>query len=153
MRIISHRGNLNGPKPDRENEPSYIDEAIRLGLDAEVDVRIIDDKYYLGHDGPDYEVDFTWLLERKDSLWIHCKNLEAARWFSTFITAYSNLRCFSSVSDPFCFMTKGYLWLNDVEIKPTYNCIVPLLSIDDIKRYKFMGRPWGVCTDYPMELK
>jgi len=147
MKIISHRGNIRGPNPKKENMPLYVDEAIGLGFDVEVDVRVIDGKVYLGHDGPDYEVDLDWLLERRHNLWVHCKNLEAAHWLAT------DLRCFCSISDPFCFITQGYLWLNDLEVEPTDNCIVPLLHTDDLKRYRFMGEPWGVCTDYPMEIK
>jgi hypothetical protein len=147
MKIISHRGNLNGPLVDRENDPLYIDEAIALGFDVEVDVRLIDDKVYLGHDDPDHEVSLSWLFERRYNLWIHCKNLEAAYGLS------GHLRCFCSESDPFCFITQGFLWLNDVTIEPKINTVVPLLGIDDIKDYNFMGKPWGVCTDYPMEIK
>lgn len=150
MKIISHRGNISGPEPARENSPDFLDEAIALGFDVEVDVRSIEGETYLGHDGPDHRVDWQWLANRRDQLWIHCKNLEAARLLSTFTVG---LRCFCSESDPFCFMTEGYLWLNDVEVEPKDNCIVPLLNIDDIKRYRFMGKPWGVCTDYPIELK
>lgn len=145
MKRISHRGNLNGPQPDQENDPSYIDAAIQRGFDVEIDVRMIDGKLYLGHDDPDYQVDLDWLLERKHSLWIHCKNLEAAYRLDT------DLRCFCSISDPFCFITQGYLWLNDLEIEPTGNCIVPLLNIDDLAGFDFniTNMPFGVCTDYP----
>jgi len=40
MIIISHRGNINGPLVDKENRPSYIDSAIKLDYDVEVDLRI-----------------------------------------------------------------------------------------------------------------
>ena len=43
-----------------------------------MDIRYINNKFYLGHDTPDYEVTENWLSKRKDRLWIHCKNLEAA---------------------------------------------------------------------------
>ena len=39
---ISHRGNIKGPNMDRENRPSYVDAALQLGYDVEVDVRLID---------------------------------------------------------------------------------------------------------------
>jgi hypothetical protein len=145
MKIISHRGNIHGPCTERENEPAYVDEAIAAGFDVEIDVRYIDGKFYLGHDDPDYEVDIHWLLNRKNRLLVHCKNLEAACRLAT-ATA---LKCFCSISDPFCFVTQDYLWLNDVTIEPTKNTIVPLLNLDDLERYRFMGKPWGVCTDYP----
>ena len=32
MRIISHRGNIRGPVPGRENAPSYIDCALVMGM-------------------------------------------------------------------------------------------------------------------------
>ncbi len=34
---IAHRGNLEGPNKERENEPSYLKEAIEAGYDVEVD--------------------------------------------------------------------------------------------------------------------
>lgn len=150
LKIISHRGNINGPRSDQENEPSYIDAAIALGFDVEIDVRYVDGQFYLGHDNPDHAIDIEWFLARKNVLWVHCKNLDAAYQF---IKLNLEVRCFCSISDPFCFMTQGYLWLNDVEVEPKDNCIVPLLNISDIKSYKFMYQPYGVCTDYPTEIK
>ena len=32
MILISHRGNINGPNPEMENNPEYIQKAIRLRL-------------------------------------------------------------------------------------------------------------------------
>lgn len=56
MKIISHRGNLDGPTPDRENSPDFIKKALKSGYHVEIDLRIIDGKFWLGHDGPQYEV-------------------------------------------------------------------------------------------------
>ena len=64
MILISHRGNINTVNLERENTKSYIQEAIDLGYDVEIDVRYADDKFWLGHDEPDYEVELEWLLER-----------------------------------------------------------------------------------------
>ena len=38
MKLIAHRGNVNGPNPDKENHTDYINEAIILGYDVEIDV-------------------------------------------------------------------------------------------------------------------
>ena len=38
MILISHRGNINGKKPNYENKPEYIWEALRKGYHCEVDV-------------------------------------------------------------------------------------------------------------------
>ena len=61
MIFISHRGNLDGLNPDRENSPEYIDEAIKLGFDVEIDVRTKDGELWLGHDEPQYKVSEMWL--------------------------------------------------------------------------------------------
>ena len=37
MKLISHRGNIDGPQPDRENSPNYINEAIEAGYNVEID--------------------------------------------------------------------------------------------------------------------
>ena len=37
MKLIAHRGNINGPC-ERENSPEYILETINLGYDCEIDV-------------------------------------------------------------------------------------------------------------------
>ncbi len=157
MKIISHRGNINGPQPERENQPSYIDEAIALGFDVEIDVRHIGPlpgalpgiggAFYLGHDTPDPPVSLNWLLERRRNLWVHCKNLEAAYWLGD-----TDLRCFCSISDPFCFITQGYLWANDLTHLRD-NCIIPLLTLHKLNNFGDYDKVFGVCTDYPMEIK
>ena len=45
MYLISHRGNVNGKNPDRENSPLYIKAALTLGYDVEVDVWYIDKEW------------------------------------------------------------------------------------------------------------
>ena len=44
MKLIAHRGNINGPNPEKENHPDYINTAIKSGYDVEVDVWFIDNK-------------------------------------------------------------------------------------------------------------
>ena len=77
MKIISHRGNINDCNENQENSPNYIDRAIELGYDVEVDIRYLNDGFYLGHDVPQYKVQSDWILTRKAKIWFHCKNLEA----------------------------------------------------------------------------
>lgn len=64
MILISHRGNINGPNPELENKPEYIDTAIYLGYDVEIDVQMIDNEIYLGHDRPQYKINIEW-IDRK----------------------------------------------------------------------------------------
>lgn len=81
MILISHRGNINGRFESYENEPSYIDKAMSIGYDVEIDVWYINEQLFLGHDNPQYGVDFRWFRDRINRLWIHCKNIEAVNFF------------------------------------------------------------------------
>jgi len=82
MILISHRGNINGKLPELENSIDYINNAIKLGYDVEIDVWMIEGVLFLGHDEPQYGITQHWLNERCTKLWIHCKNIEAVEWFS-----------------------------------------------------------------------
>ena len=66
MKLISHRGNLNGPNKERENHPDYIWEALQAGYEVEIDVWWVDGKFKLGHDEPQY--DFPFQFNRKPSI-------------------------------------------------------------------------------------
>ena len=152
MIIISHRGNLAGIVPDKENHPEYIDKAISEGFDVEIDIRVITNvnntnQVYLGHDNLEHLVSNDWLLKRKNNLWLHCKNLQAAHYLK------EEFKCFGSDKDPFCYMSQGYIWVNDTDIKPPPGCVVPLLGLEDIKTYRFMQSAYAICTDYPMKLE
>ena len=50
MILISHRGNVNGSILEKENSLEYIDNAICLGYDVEIDIWYKDNTIWLGHD-------------------------------------------------------------------------------------------------------
>jgi len=79
MKIISHRGNLNGPDKEVENSPTQVDICISKGFDVEIDLWYDESEksLLLGHDLGEYKVDLEWLIKRRESLWIHCKNSDA----------------------------------------------------------------------------
>ena len=81
MILISHRGNTNGRFESYENEPSYIDKAMSIRYDVEIDVWFINGQLFLGHDNPQYGVDFRWFRDRISRIWVHCKNIEAVNFF------------------------------------------------------------------------
>ena len=69
MILISHRGNINGRNIDMENTIDYIDDALDQGYHVEVDVWMIGDKLYLGHDSIQEEITTKYLMNPK--LWVH----------------------------------------------------------------------------------
>ena len=75
MIYISHRGNINGKFPNRENSPEYIMEAIHKGYNVEIDAWVFNNKWFLGHDTPQYKIKREFLYQ--PGLWVHAKNLDA----------------------------------------------------------------------------
>lgn len=150
MKIISHRGNIDGVITSKENSPEYIDTAINLGYDVEVDIRFIDGKFWLGHDTPDYLVNIEWMDKRREFLWFHCKDLYSA----TELTRLdSGLVKFCHTSDSFVLVSNGTVWVHDLNLKLDDLSVIPLLSMSDIQNYNNNKEVYGVCTDFPKIIK
>ena len=75
MRLIAHRGNINGRNKKRENEIVYILEALNLGYDAEIDIRYSRSKndYFLGHEIMQEKCPKELLFNNKT--WVHAKDI------------------------------------------------------------------------------
>jgi hypothetical protein len=140
MKIIAHRGNLNGRNPEQENCPSYIQAAVDAGYDVEVDVWYVDGEFYLGHDHGQYHVAVSWLKNMKDVLWCHAKNCSA---FEKMLEL--GLHCFWHENDTYTLTSKSIPWCypnNYVRngITVIFGLTEPNLLPDHIL---------GICTDYP----
>ena len=143
MILISHRGNVEGSNPQLENHPTRIDGAIGQGYDCEIDVRVIDNKIYLGHDNPQHLINIGWLHNRKNNLWIHCKDLET---FSKFNTYYNKFNYFFHDSDLGVLTSLSYIWsVNNVK-----NGILVMPELFNTKPDKYT---LGVCSDYIEDYK
>jgi hypothetical protein len=146
MRLISHRGNLNGKKIDLENTPKYIQQALDQNIDVEIDVWVKDSCIFLGHDKPLYEITLSWILERKTKLWLHCKNIEALCYLKTLTTEEINF--FWHENDTVTLTSKGYLWA--FPGKQPINesvAVLPELYNDCVDTC------FGVCTDWIVKYK
>lgn len=147
--LISHRGNLNGRIEESENRPDYIDNAIQLAYDVEIDIWVKKDVLYLGHDEPQYEIDLDWLFSRKERLWVHCKNIEAMEHLYN-----TNLNYFWHDADTMTLTSKGHIWAYPGK-QPIKNSIAVM---PEIKR-KLTGLQEdlsvcsGVCSDYIQNYK
>jgi hypothetical protein len=140
MLKISHRGNLSGPSP-RENHPFYIEEAIFAGFDVEVDIYLVDNQLWLGHDKPQYLTSKTFIDRYKDSLWIHCKNLEALEYF---VNLKENYKYFWHEEDSYTLTSNGLIWTYPG--KPiTDKSIIVLKGQDVAPSYQVA---FGICSDY-----
>jgi len=142
MKLIAHRGNLNGPNPLRENSIDYIEKSISEGFDVEVDLRHEDHNFYLGHDEPQYYVPMSWLVKYKDVLWIHCKNLEALEKMSSSVIEFNY---FWHETDSYTITSKGIGWVYPGKQPYTNSVLVMPETVDSCDGY--INGVYGICTD------
>lgn len=148
MIYISHRGNLQGPKPELENTPEYIDSAISEGFDVEVDVWATQDGLFLGHDGPQHQIEIGWLQERSQKLWIHCKNDLALG-----ICKDAGLHCFFHNTDDYTITSNSFVWAFPGKPLASNKCVMVMPeSHSDIKTLNLANYA-GVCSDYIKKIK
>ena len=138
MKIISHRGNLEGPNPKLENSPKYIIDAINKGFEVEIDVWFINNELFLGHDEPNHKVQLNFIQQEK--LWCHAKNLDAFVYMIS-----EGIHCFWHENEKCVLTSNGVLWCYPgVFLK---NGITVMSDKEEIKeRDKILG----ICTDYPL---
>lgn len=145
MIYISHRGNIEGRQPNRENRVDYIFEALGLGYHVEVDVwgkniknSLIDRiELHLIHDKPDfYEPEGTeykevrdhshdiirnsghTLIESDKIIW-HCKNLEAVLFFKKH---KPDAHYFFHDIDELVLTSHGMIWVHPESIPSYIDC-------------------------------
>lgn len=144
MIYISHRGNLEGPNKKRENSPKYIEEALSLGFEVEVDVWFTNNDFYLGHDKPVYKIDPSFLINKR--LWCHAKNFNAL----SKMLSMKSVHCFWHQNDKYTITSRGIIWafpsqptdLNSI-------CVMP-----EILEYRSLTSPHsGICSDFIKILK
>jgi hypothetical protein len=136
MFLISHRGNLNGPNPVLENNPDYIINTLNLGFDVEIDVWFNNGDFYLGHDTPQYKINYNFLTN--DRLWCHAKNIESLVEMKKYSIHY-----FWHETDTVTLTSKNYIWAFPT-ITPIENSIIVMPEIHNVEIKKCKG----ICSDY-----
>lgn len=135
MILISHRGNIDGRKPQLENGQRYCESAIDAGYNVEVDVWVYDDIFWTGHARPQYRVDTDFF--QRDEVWCHAKDIEALNRLLDI-----GAHCFFHQNDPVTLTSKGYIWTY-----PTHKltgksiCVLPELQTISIENCA------GICSD------
>ena len=146
MKLISHRGNLEGPNPERENHPDYIIEAIQAGYDVEIDVWFKDGKFYLGHDEPQYLFPYDLLNGYYNKLWIHCKDMESLSNLNELDSNGSKLNYFSHEEDLGVLTSRGYIWSTNLYKRG-------ILVMPEVFNKEPNEDTLGVCSDYIVNYK
>jgi hypothetical protein len=135
MILIAHRGNTNGPNPDRENKPDYIMEALKQ-YDVEVDVWYKGGKLYLGHDGPETEIDVSFLQDNR--IWCHAKNAEALAYLLQHFC-----HVFAIQENDFTLTSRCIIYGYSRIMLPA-NSVAIAIDVETLQ-----DGLSGVCTDYP----
>ena len=135
MKLISHRGNISGIEHDNENNPKYINAALKEGYEVEVDVRFENGVFFLGHDFNQYKVNKEYLLN--DKLWCHAKTKGALEALDKIKAHY-----FWHQEDDYTITNKGYIWTypgKDLLAKSI--CVLPEKA--NYKEFNCIG----ICSD------
>ena len=147
MRLIAHRGNMSGPSA-QENHPDHIREALQAGFDVEVDVWLIDGDIWFGHDEPQYPAHITVLNNR---YWLHCKNIEALRFFGGIEINEANV--FWHESDDYTLTNKRFIWTN-IGKDLTGRSIMVMPEVTDSTLENTLDVDCsGICSDWIQKIK
>lgn len=146
MKLIAHRGLTKGPDIDLENRPEQILQSLARGFDCEIDLRVINNELFLGHDQADYLIDAEFL--KKPGLWIHAKNLEA---FDFLVNTRYNY--FWHQTDDYTLTAHGLIWaypgkeltIRSVMVMPEWQdeTLANTLNVDC----------YAICSDYVAQIK
>jgi len=152
MKLIAHRGNINGPDPENENSPKYIESAIQQGYDVEIDLRYhkSTDSVWLGHDESQHMVTWWWLASFNKNLWIHCKDLDTLNEFSANTSGYNY---FWHQEDDYTLTSKRHIWSFPGKSYSSQTVIVmPEKQNMDWDMLRVINC-YGICSDYVGKLK
>jgi hypothetical protein len=144
MILISHRGNISGPNPERENHPDYILEALKAGYEVEIDVWFVDGKFKLGHDNPQYDFPFELINEHHSKIWIHCKNTAALEILLDLDPVGAKVNYFWHEQDTVALTSKNNIWAYPGK-QPIKHSIAVLPELNETEDLSLCI---GICSDH-----
>jgi hypothetical protein len=146
MKLIAHRGLLNGPDVLKENTPEQIEYAIQQGFDVEVDIWYIDSDFYLGHDFATHKITLDFL--NRSQIWAHAKNPDALLKLKK-----NNIHCFWHQEDDYTLTNKGYIWVYPG--KPLLDSCILVLPELQTNNWKDLdlSKCSGICSDYVQNIR
>jgi hypothetical protein len=157
MIFIAHRGNLDGPNKDSENHPDQIKFVLDkyFQINVEIDLWVLDDKYYFGHDEPKYLVNEETMHDltqmRRYRVWFHAKNQDAL-YHLRYTEFEESVRCnyFWHQNDDYTITSPhSYIWTYPGK-RLLYKsiCVLPESNIYDTRKNTVCFGASGICTDY-----
>jgi hypothetical protein len=117
------------------------------GYECEIDLWVIDNNFYLGHDEPQYNVNLDFIKMPK--LWIHAKNLDAFYWLTQ---SNLELNYFWHQTDDFTLTSNNYIWTYP-GLPLTSRSVMVLPEQNDPKLDNLPKICYGVCSDFVEKIK
>jgi hypothetical protein len=153
MRLIAHRGLVDGPNAELENTPAAITACLLRGLDVEIDVWYHQSQWRLGHDAPTHPVTDEFVTQ--PNLWVHAKNFEACEALSQLFVTYPYLNFFWHENDARVLTSQAYWWTTHVETLPRNSiAVMPEWSVPVCELTRCLDwRIFGICTDWVSVLR
>jgi HAD superfamily hydrolase (TIGR01509 family) len=147
--LISRRGNLEGANPEKENTPAYVQHALNLSFDVQVDVWSgKDGGWYLGNDGPKHKVDLTFLQSK--GLWLRCGDVQTFQLVTSLIT----VKAFVGQPDSKSMLltTSGHCWTGTAGQELVETSILAYgVAPDEV--YELEEKVFGLCQDDVLVLR
>jgi len=143
--FISHRGNLNGREPERENRISFIDVALKKSFYVEIDVRYCDNKFYLGHDVIQEVLPNNFLMNSR--IIFHAKTLITLIKLLAF-----NTHCFFHDTDDVTLTSRNFLWVHPLTPLSDIPTILNVIVIQ-VNPKKLSLKADGYCSDEIAEIE
>jgi len=159
LKVIAHRGLLNGPSSEKENNIKIILSNIKEypNIINELDIWIDSEEIYVGHDYKKKIIEPKILYENSKNLILHIKGIKliSEKSLNLFNNVLNNCHYFTHQEDDFVITNRGWIWSHPRNgfVKNTI-CVLPeeIESIDlAIKKNKFKNLH-GICTDYPLKM-
>ena len=148
--FISHRGNISGPNPERENTVDYIREALSKGYDCETDLWWHNGEFWTGHDRPtSSQIEALFSRDNQSRIIFHCKTIQTLHMMvETF--RYQKFHYFFHGKDPCTLTSLRMIWtFPGQELTPNSIWMFPETTIDSIG----VKNVAGVCSDYIEHMK
>ena len=139
MILVAHRGNVHGSEPEKENHPDYIMDAYKAGFDIEIDVWSFKGEFFLGHDEPQYMVDWRFIVN--PAFWCHAKNLEALAEMLK-----CGAHCFWHQEDDYTLTSEGLMWTYPG--KPVCKQSVIVCTSEEETVRMSSKNILGICSDF-----
>jgi hypothetical protein len=154
MKLIAHRGLVDGPNSLTENSPQQIEWALSAGFDSEIDVWYVDGSWWLGHDQPQYNTNLGFLSDSR--LWIHAKNDGAAFALLDLTRGGHKLNFFWHDKDERTLTSMGFWWTFPKQsLGPLSVAVMPEWHVDPtaLKLWTQQQTCFAVCSDFVGKIK